>query len=163
MSRELQQKECVWPETPNADGKFICPNCGTSRKNRPKRICRTQAEQTREINEYNKKKRDRLEKQASSALVAPRPKNNPPNWGARVFRWMYAILRWMCLSAYHRRWLIRGEAEYLRVKAICQSCPHDMWDAEKEACKKCGCGGKSKVVLLNKIKLESEHCPMGEW
>lgn len=76
--------------------------------------------------------------------------------------------KFLALSAYHRKWMFRDRQEYMRVRAICESCPHDLWDAEGEKCKDCGCGGRPKISLygLDRINLHdisTKHCPKGEW
>ena len=71
------------------------------------------------------------------------------------------MVRLAARSIQERRLLIRSEREYLRVRGICEAC--EKWQADKEQCSVCGCGGRSTVVLLNKLRIESETCPLGKW
>ncbi len=45
--------------------------------------------------------------------------------------------------------------EIARRYEICKGC--DMFDATKNSCFKCGC------PMSLKLKMESEHCPIGKW
>lgn len=158
---------CVWEI---AESGYVCPNCKVHRKVKVVRVCRPQAEQNAEIAAYNARKRANSEQRKKSqefsgaetslAIMGP---NKYWVTVTKPFRYVKAIAKWLYFSAKARRWLVRDEMEYLRVRKICENCPHDQWNAEKEECKICGCGGRSKVVLLNKLRLSTEKCPKGEW
>lgn len=79
------------------------------------------------------------------------------------WKWLYAVGSWLFYCAYYGERLVRGGEEYRRVREICENCPTQQWDADKEACKRCGCGGRSKVILANKLRLGTEQCPDGHW
>lgn len=86
----------------------------------------------------------------------------------QVVGFCWEMGKFLAISAYHRKWMIRERQDYLRVRAICESCPHDLWDAEGEKCKDCGCGGRPKISLygLDRINLHdisTKRCPKGEW
>lgn len=51
--------------------------------------------------------------------------------------------------------LRRAPAEQETLLEICSAC--DRWDAARGRCLECGCFGALKVRLL------TEHCPLGKW
>ncbi len=67
-----------------------------------------------------------------------------------------------------KRWIRHGrpvrtdeEVKYI-LETYCKKC--DMYDPEKEACKKCGCAmNDSSWPLLNGIKMKTKICPMKIW
>ncbi len=67
-----------------------------------------------------------------------------------------------------KRWIaggrpVRGPEEVKQIhKDFCAPC--DWYDAESQRCKGCGCVVKPQgVALLNKIKMQTEHCPRNFW
>lgn len=147
------RRSCKWQQLP--DGRFQCESCRTIRKRQPVRICRTESEQA-------KLRQESRENRRAARLAKSAPKvTTPPGKLTKATHWLTALARWLWESYKARRLLIRSEAEYRRVRRICESC--EEWNTEKEACKVCGCGGRSKVVLLNKLKLTTEKCPRGKW
>lgn len=161
----------AWPERP-----FWCPECDTRRKVRVVRVCRSEAAQQKAIAEHQ---REKEAKHRVAVGIAPdvvltfrHPAIGYHNYTLRDFwycpglkplRWAWAMVRFVVHSIRHRRWQVRSRAEYQRVRAICESCPSDRWDAAKQECQDCGCAGRSKLVLLNKLMLTTESCPRRHW
>jgi hypothetical protein len=50
-----------------------------------------------------------------------------------------------------------GDDEAERRHAICRSCPHGLYDAARDACRRCSCTMRRKVRGLG------FKCPLGEW
>lgn len=150
-----------WTQLP--DGRVQCPRCKTIRNTPRRRVCRTESEQAALMQAAAVAKRDARAAKASRAPSKPRPPRNFyfPTRLVLVLCWLRAMARWVRESLKARRWLIRSEAEYRRVRRICEGC--DNWEPAKEQCSVCGCGGRSKVVLLNKLRIETETCPEGKW
>lgn len=144
---------CIWQT--DGDG-YRCEACGTWRRAKVRRVCRSEDEQQQQIRQHHEAKRKaREEAKAAAAITAPRPRL------PRVLRWLIAMLRFARESIKARRLLVREEREYLRVRSICEAC--EEWQPNLEQCRICGCGGRSKVVLLNKLRIETEKCPQGKW
>jgi hypothetical protein len=54
----------------------------------------------------------------------------------------------------------RSSVDLLETRlAQCQACP----ELENDHCKLCGCACVAENILLNKLALESEKCPLGKW
>jgi hypothetical protein len=54
----------------------------------------------------------------------------------------------------------RKQAEVERLETICRACEY----YRKGRCAKCGCCvNKSRVAVLNKIKMATESCPIEKW
>lgn len=57
---------------------------------------------------------------------------------------------------------IREDAEVKVILEICKSCPY--YNSDNQTCRKCGCRcNSSRNPLVNKIRMESQHCPTGQW
>jgi len=92
-------------------------------------------------------------------------RNNPPDLRpaaeklgistADIKHYAHALACWVAAGMPTRK---QTEVEQLEV--ICQKCEH----YRKGRCAKCGCCvNKSRVAVHNKIKMGSEHCPIGKW
>ncbi len=81
-----------------------------------------------------------------------------PSFTERAARYSRAVRRWIAAGR-----PVRPDAEVEQVfKTHCQPCGH--YDAEKKACVICGCRvRRGGVALVNKIRMATEHCPIGEW
>lgn len=71
-----------------------------------------------------------------------------------------------------KKWIIAGRpkrkaSEVKRIhKEFCLASPTpcDWYDSKSQRCKGCGCKVKPKgIAILNKIRMETEHCPKGLW
>ena len=56
---------------------------------------------------------------------------------------------------------MRPQAEVVRIHTeLCEPCPEYL----DGRCQKCRCQvNQSRIPLVNKIKMASEHCPLGRW
>ncbi len=72
-----------------------------------------------------------------------------------IKHYVYALACWTAAGMPTRK-----QAEVERLEAICRECGH----YHKGRCAKCGCCvNKSKVAVLNKIRMATESCPDGKW
>lgn len=137
----------------NADGFYECPQCGYIYK--PRQMCRKP------------------------------PRRNCPNspditeaaeklgiTGDDIKHWAQALARWM-RAGFPRR----SQSEVDRCLRICVNCPTDNYVPDNpkctgEACrmktggrcKLCGCRvSKSRVAVINKIRMATEGCPGQHW
>lgn len=70
----------------------------------------------------------------------------------------------------HARWLaagspVRDPDAIKTLYSICEACPRIMF-TEREGsawCRECGCHLASAGVVLNKIAMATESCPLGKW
>lgn len=152
------QPECTWVKLP--DDRVQCPSCKTIRDTPRNRICRSDSEQQAA---YQAARAEKAKHRPVSPQKKPRPHQQyfAPTLPAKVAAWIRAMAGWAWESLKARRLLVRPEAEYHRVRRICEGC--EKWEPAKQQCSVCGCGGRSKVVLLNKLKIETEKCPQGKW
>lgn len=68
-----------------------------------------------------------------------------------------ALLRWAAAGR-----PVRTDEEVAAIVAICETC--EKWNADKAACKICGCGVSLKGwAVRNKAKMRTEACPRGKW
>lgn len=148
-----------WLELP--DGRYQCPNCQTIRDTPRRRICRTESEQQAAHRAALAEKAKHRPPPGPPQKPKPPRQRFTPTLPVRTARWAIAMASWLRESWRAGRWLIRPEAEYHRVRRICEGC--EKWEPAKQQCSVCGCGGRSKVVLLNKLKIETEKCPQGKW
>lgn len=107
------------------------------------------------------------EKNIKNSIPLPEPikerlgKDGIPNYPGAVElldNYWQAVKRWIAAGR-----PIRENAEVQNIHAeFCISC--DWYDSESQRCKGCGCKVKPKgTVLLNKIKMKTEHCPRKFW
>lgn len=69
-----------------------------------------------------------------------------------------AVKKWIAAGRPKRK---APEVEKIH-KEFCSPC--DWHDSESQRCKGCGCKVKPKgIAVLNKIRMETEHCPKGLW
>ena len=69
-----------------------------------------------------------------------------------------AVKRWIAAGRPVRR---DGEVQRIH-KEFCAPC--DWYDSKSQRCKGCGCIVKPQgIALLNKIKMQTEHCPRSFW
>ena len=74
---------------------------------------------------------------------------------ADMGHYAHALARWTAAG-----FPTRDQAEVERIEAICVACEH----YRNGRCKKCGCCvNKSRMAVLNKIKMATESCPVGKW
>jgi hypothetical protein len=80
-----------------------------------------------------------------------------PGVRKRIQRWSTAIRKWSKAGK-----PVRPLQEVCRIyRTVCQPCEHI--NAAKTACKICGCRvNESKQALVNKIRMATEQCPLGE-
>lgn len=72
-----------------------------------------------------------------------------------IKHYIHALARWTADGM-----PTRGQAEVERLEAVCRECEH----YRKGRCAKCGCCvNKSRVAVLNKIRMATESCPAGKW
>ena len=72
-----------------------------------------------------------------------------------IKHYVHALARWTAAGM-----PTREQAEVKRLEAICRECEH----YRKGRCAKCGCCvSKSRVAVLNKIKMATENCPVEKW
>ena len=135
----------------NADGFFECPQCEWVYKRKadkpPHRTC-----------------------PKSPALTEAAEKLGIT--GDDIKHWMHALARWT-----RAEFPVRSQAEIERCLRICVRCPSDNYVPDNpkcttEACrmktsgrcKLCGCRvSKSRVAVINKIRMATEDCPKGHW
>ncbi len=65
-----------------------------------------------------------------------------------------AIVRWNLAGR-----PVRTTDQVKSLYAICSQCEH----LKKNVCQKCGCQCVETEVLLNKLALATEKCPIGKW
>lgn len=74
----------------------------------------------------------------------------------RVRRYASAMTRWVAAGR-----PVRTEAEVARIyDQECKPCPH----FDRGICRACGCRVRRKGrSVANKIRMGTEHCPLGSW
>lgn len=85
-------------------------------------------------------------------------RKNQAKFGTKVMNYFGAIRRWVASGR-----PTRSEEEIAALFAEhCKGC--DMYDAEKHACKSCGCNvSEDADPLDNKLAMATEHCPLGRF
>lgn len=79
-----------------------------------------------------------------------------PSLQKRVVRWGVAVVEWQ-KSGRPRRSDEEVEQLFSQHCSVC-----DRLVAGR--CSECGCNvNKSKIAVLNKIRMATEHCPIGKW
>ena len=75
----------------------------------------------------------------------------------KALKYSTALKRWIAAGR-----PVRSEDEVATIHEICKKC--DLYDSEHGSCKGCGCRVNiSKVAVVNKIKMATEHCPKDLW
>lgn len=75
----------------------------------------------------------------------------------RFTNYAKAVLNW-----YQSGKPIRTDEDVSELLEICKQCEH--YHAEKSFCKICGCNlNLSRNALFNKLRMKTEHCPIGKW
>jgi len=83
---------------------------------------------------------------------------DPPGLVKRVFSYAEALAQWTAAGRPER---LDKEVERI-FNQLCKPCK--WYDPEKEICRGCGCRvAESGYAVLNKIKMETEHCPRDLW
>ncbi len=126
------------------DGLYECPDCKTVRKRPSQRPCKPDA-------------------RPSTPKSRNRQRKGVPRLPVRILGWIRESAVFVALSAWRREWQVRSDEEMAAVREICRNCPDDRWDENNQQCLDCGCGGKSKFVLLNMHKMASKKCQRGYW
>jgi hypothetical protein len=86
--------------------------------------------------------------------VADSPKSKPKSIAQKIVKYSTAIAKWMAAGMPTRE---ESEVNFI-YDTHCAGC------AVLDSCPLCGCKvNKSKIAFLNKIKMETEHCPEGKW
>jgi len=62
------------------------------------------------------------------------------------------------------RWIeagrpVRSDREIEQIIRICERCVHYM----NNHCRLCGCRLRGSSALFSKIRMATEHCPIGKW
>lgn len=95
---------------------------------------------------------------AAAPGVEPRWDRMPPCHGPttpqKVFNYAAAVSRWITAGRPER-----NHEEVQQLLAICQKC-HFFAD---NTCRKCGCRLAGRNALVSKLKMATEHCPIGRW
>lgn len=81
-----------------------------------------------------------------------------PGAGEMLNNYWKAVKKWIAAGR-----PTRGNTEMKKIhEEFCSKC--DWYDADSQRCKNCGCTVKPKgIALLNKIKMQTEHCPRSFW
>jgi len=81
-----------------------------------------------------------------------------PSLSEQLSHYWQAVKKWISGGRPVRS---NGEVEKIHAD-YCTRC--DWYERESQKCKGCGCNVKSEgIVLLNKIKMATEHCPRNFW
>lgn len=90
--------------------------------------------------------------------VAPRwdamPDCKGPTVAAKVVNYAAAFMHWIEAGR-----PVRGERDIERIANICTSCNH----YADNHCRLCGCRLRGSSALFSKIRMATEHCPIGKW
>ena len=87
-------------------------------------------------------------------IPAPTAESTLPS--IMVLGWNFAT----AMARYAGNGFKRVSTELLETRlAQCQACP----ELENDHCRLCGCACVAENILLNKLALESEKCPLGKW
>jgi len=98
---------------------------------------------------FNSAKKQVLEEQEE--------KKNAPSLPTKVRHYTTAVYNWVKQGGESRT-----DEEVEELLKICEACSR--YDSAKKACKVCGCKVKSGGrAISNKLKMKSEHCPLGKW
>jgi hypothetical protein len=128
------------------DGRYACTVCGFGKTHDIRTPFHKNCENTPAAIEA------RAQQETQVATAAERLGIRP----AHSARYAKALLRWSLA-----RWPRRTDAEVARIHAEhCEPCDEYV----DGRCKKCGCAVVSKgMVLVNKIKMQTEKCPLKKW
>ncbi len=76
----------------------------------------------------------------------------------KVVRYTRALSRWVKAGR-----PVRDESEIIRIfQSDCRAC--EDYDKRSSSCKHCGCRvSESTIAPLNKIAMQTEHCPLEKW
>lgn len=75
----------------------------------------------------------------------------------RVTNYAKAVTKWFANGR-----PVRSDEEVGKLLDICKGCEH--YNAERSACKICGCNlNLSQNAMVNKLRMATEHCPIGKW
>jgi len=109
--------------------------------------------------------KDRIYQCRRCGKVIGVPVGKQPNWEAmpecpgptaaqKVWSYAAAVSRWITAGRPER-----NHEEVQQLLAICQKC-HFFAD---NTCRKCGCRLAGRNALVSKLKMATEHCPIGRW
>ena len=87
----------------------------------------------------------------------PRPATPAPDgisWFWKGVNFGSAIMKWLAAGR-----PVRKRKEIKRIFAICHDC--NQFDGNR--CLQCSCACNEREILMNKIALETEHCPLEKW
>ncbi len=75
----------------------------------------------------------------------------------RISNYAKAVMKW-----YSEGRPVRTDLEVEHLLEKCKSC--DKYDENRSICKICGCNvNLSQNALFNKLRMATEHCPIGKW
>lgn len=86
------------------------------------------------------------------------PPNVPPTVVQRGLNYIKAWSRWNFFGR-----PVRDDSRVEEIRAICQSCPEGLFVDGVCTHAQCGCSVKEPTWFGDKVKWETEHCPIGQW
>lgn len=148
----------IWPDCPglltnntlNSDGSLrVLMVCDLLKKEVSFESCTKCFKQMSEKFEAEKQAEKQVEQQAN--IVEPSLAKKVQHYSQAIYTWVKEGME------------SRTDAEVEEIlNTHCKQC--SLYDSSKHICKKCGCqiqlGG---VAITNKLKMKSEHCPLGKW
>jgi len=82
----------------------------------------------------------------------------PPGITQKVIRYTRALSRWIKAG----RPVREGNEIAVIFETYCQTC--EAFDEKSASCNHCGCRvNTSQIAPLNKIAMQTEHCPLEKW
>jgi len=95
---------------------------------------------------------------AAAPGVEPRwdqmPECKGPTTTQKAFNYAAAVVRWIEAGR-----PVRSDQETEQIISICKGCMHYM----NNHCRLCGCRLHGNAALFSKIRMATEHCPIGRW
>lgn len=84
-------------------------------------------------------------------------KQDEPNLRKKIVHYVEAVIQHYATGA-----KTRTDEEVEQLLTICQQC--EKYNAVREYCRVCGCKCNNlKNAFLNKLRMESQHCPEKKW
>ncbi len=77
-----------------------------------------------------------------------------PTASQKLFNYAAAVVRWL-----EAKMPLRPDHEIARILEMCTQCAH----YENNTCKLCGCRLAGRNALFAKVRMATEHCPIGRW
>jgi hypothetical protein len=97
--------------------------------------------------------------EATNRAICGKPKPKPPSKLRRMLTWAEAVAGWTTAGC-----PVRDDDEIQTIFQSYCSKPCDWFDPATKVCRNCGCNVKEGgFAIFNKIKMATQHCPLGLW